>query len=211
MDAVTFGVIQRLRFFYGERLSEGRRVLRRRRSPGGIWILIGIGFLSKKTHTRRTVLESSGVTVSRFSVRAGSLHPRKSCFLRKVPVRVRHFLPSGLWVILIRTFQTHIRDLVNKPARSFRLYLPFYHTALCRSQSQALLRPRDPHIAETALLLQCLRSFHQRHHTREKTIFHSCKIHIRELQTLCGMKRHEDDPVLGFVHTVNVRNQSNLL
>lgn len=26
MDAVTFGVIQRLRFFYGERLSEGRRV-----------------------------------------------------------------------------------------------------------------------------------------------------------------------------------------
>ena len=42
MDAVTFGVIQRLRFFYGERLSEGRRVLRRRRSPGGIWILIGI-------------------------------------------------------------------------------------------------------------------------------------------------------------------------
>lgn len=33
MDAVTFGVIQRLRFFYGERLSEGRRVLRRRRSP----------------------------------------------------------------------------------------------------------------------------------------------------------------------------------
>ena len=96
MDAVTFGVIQRLRFFYGERLSEGRRVLRRRRSPGGIWILIGIGFLSKKTHTRRTVLESSGVTVSRFSVRAGSLRPRKSRFLRKVPVRVCHFLPSGL-------------------------------------------------------------------------------------------------------------------
>ena len=25
------------------------------------------------------------------------------------------------------------------------------------------------------------------------------------------MKRHEDDPVLGFVHTVNVRNQGNFL
>ena len=74
MDAVTFGVIQRLRFFYGERLSEGRRVLRRRRSPGGIWILIGIGFLSKKTHTRRTVLESSGVTVSRFSAPEAFAH-----------------------------------------------------------------------------------------------------------------------------------------